>query len=151
MPLLDPDEGLHAAIAQEMVERGDWVTPRLLGEPFLDKPILFFWALAASLGLFGSNEFAFGCLACSSALLGALATGLLAAPLLRRAAGLARLGFYATMLCRSHSRRRRCTTSRWCRGSTWRCSRSATPPPTARAATLARSGALAGVWLGLAC
>src|SRR5690349_4264547 len=29
-PLMDEDEGLHAAIAQEMVERGDWTTPRLL-------------------------------------------------------------------------------------------------------------------------
>ena len=24
-PLIDPDEGLHAAIAQEMVERGDYI------------------------------------------------------------------------------------------------------------------------------
>lgn len=58
VPLLDPDEGLHAAIAQEMVDTGDWVTPRILGEPFLDKPILYFWALCTSLSLFGSNEFA---------------------------------------------------------------------------------------------
>lgn len=56
VPLIDPDEGLHAAIAQEMVERGDWVTPRVLGEPFFDKPILYFWALCCSLSLFGMNE-----------------------------------------------------------------------------------------------
>src|SRR5215510_1904393 len=55
-PLFDPDEGLHAAIAQEMVARGDYVTPTFLGEPFLDKPILFFWAEAASLGAFGDRE-----------------------------------------------------------------------------------------------
>ena len=55
-PLFDPDEGLHAAIAQEMVRRGDYVTPTFLGEPFLDKPILFFWAEAASLRLFGDTE-----------------------------------------------------------------------------------------------
>jgi 4-amino-4-deoxy-L-arabinose transferase-like glycosyltransferase len=55
-PLFDPDEGLHAAIAQEMVQRGDYVTPRFLGEPFLDKPILFFWTEAASLRVFGDNE-----------------------------------------------------------------------------------------------
>src|SRR5438445_6033837 len=53
LPLFDPDEGLHAAIAQEMVQRGDYVTPTFRGEPFLDKPILFFWAEAASLRLFG--------------------------------------------------------------------------------------------------
>ncbi|HEY3885148.1 MAG TPA: hypothetical protein VGL62_08070, partial [Vicinamibacterales bacterium] len=40
--LFDPDEGLHAAIAQEMIERGTLVTPTFLGEPFYDKPILFF-------------------------------------------------------------------------------------------------------------
>ena len=40
-PLTDPDEGLHAAIAQEMVERGDYFIPRIAGEPFLDKPFLY--------------------------------------------------------------------------------------------------------------
>src|SRR4051794_24191217 len=54
--LFDPDEGLHAAIAQEMVIRGDYVTPTFLGEPFLDKPILFFWAEALSLRAFGNHE-----------------------------------------------------------------------------------------------
>ena len=56
IPLVDPDEGLHASIAQEMVERGDWITPRFQGEAFLDKPILFTWAQAISLRLFGMNE-----------------------------------------------------------------------------------------------
>jgi len=57
-PLFDPDEGLHAAIAQEMVARGDYVTPTFLGEPFLDKPILFFWAEAASIRVLGARELA---------------------------------------------------------------------------------------------
>jgi len=56
IPLADPDEGLHAAIAQEMVEKGDWIVPRLLDEPFLDKPILYFWAIAASLKTLGMSE-----------------------------------------------------------------------------------------------
>ena len=55
-PLLDPDEGLHASIAQEMVERGDWITPKFLGQPFFDKPILYFWIQAVSLRLLGSSE-----------------------------------------------------------------------------------------------
>lgn len=58
IPLVDPDEGLHASIAQEMVEGGDWITPRFQGEAFLDKPILFTWAQAISLKLFGMNEVA---------------------------------------------------------------------------------------------
>jgi 4-amino-4-deoxy-L-arabinose transferase-like glycosyltransferase len=87
-PLLDPDEGLHAAIAQEMVERGDWVTPRLLGQPFLDKPILFFWSLAASLALFGFSEFAVKLPGLLFGALGAGSAGLLASRVFGRRTGL---------------------------------------------------------------
>jgi 4-amino-4-deoxy-L-arabinose transferase-like glycosyltransferase len=82
VPLLDPDEGLHAAIAREMVERGDWVVPRFLGEPFLDKPILFFWAQALSLSLLGCTEAAVRLPGLLFAVAGALTTGLLARSLL---------------------------------------------------------------------
>lgn len=57
-PLLDPDEGLHAAIAQEMVETGDYLVPRFLGKTFPDKPIFYFVAQAFSLRAFGMNSFA---------------------------------------------------------------------------------------------
>src|SRR3979409_477747 len=76
--LLDPDEGLHAAISQEMVERGEYLMPRFLGKPFLDKPILYFEAQAISLRCFGMNEAAVrlpGLLFC---LLGAITTSILA-------------------------------------------------------------------------
>lgn len=78
LPLLDPDEGLHAAIAREMVERGDWVTPRLLQAPFLDKPVLFFWAQAGSISLLGPSELAVRLPGLLLGLAGALAVGLLA-------------------------------------------------------------------------
>ncbi|HEX5474431.1 MAG TPA: glycosyltransferase family 39 protein [Vicinamibacterales bacterium] len=81
-PLLDPDEGLHAAIAQEMVARGDYVTPTFLGEPFLDKPILFFWAEAASLRVFGSTEAAVRLPPLLFGLLGILSMWLLARSML---------------------------------------------------------------------
>jgi 4-amino-4-deoxy-L-arabinose transferase-like glycosyltransferase len=55
-PLLDPDEGLHASIAQEMVESGEYLVPRFCGVPFRDKPIVFFLAEAASLRMFGATE-----------------------------------------------------------------------------------------------
>jgi 4-amino-4-deoxy-L-arabinose transferase-like glycosyltransferase len=55
-PLLDPDEGIHATIAQEMVERGDYFVPRFCGTPFRDKPFLYSAAQAISLRLFGMNE-----------------------------------------------------------------------------------------------
>jgi 4-amino-4-deoxy-L-arabinose transferase len=77
--LMDPDEGLHAAISQEMLSRGDFVVPRFLGEPFLDKPILFFWSQCASMRLFGENEAAVRLPGLVFGALGAITTGWIAA------------------------------------------------------------------------
>ncbi len=98
IPLLDPDEGLHAAIAQEMVESGDWVTPKLLGEPFLDKPILYFWAEALSLKLFGMVEAAVRLPGLMFGLLGALTTAIVAWRMFGRTAGYVAGLFYATTI-----------------------------------------------------
>ena len=38
-----PDEPRYASIAREMAESGDWVTPRLWGEPWFEKPPMLFW------------------------------------------------------------------------------------------------------------
>ena len=76
-PLLDPDEGLHASIAQEMIERNQWITPTFLGQPFLDKPIFYFWAQIVSLRLFGHCEAAVRLPGLMFGLLGAITTGLL--------------------------------------------------------------------------
>lgn len=96
-PLLDPDEGLHAAIALEMVERGDWVVPRFLGQPFLDKPILFFWAQAASLAVLGPTEAAVRLPGHLFGLLGAVATGLLAAVFVGPRGAAIAASIYATL------------------------------------------------------
>jgi 4-amino-4-deoxy-L-arabinose transferase-like glycosyltransferase len=80
-PLTDPDEGLHAAIAQEMHERGEIVVPSFLGEPFRDKPILFFWTQLVSLAMFGMSEAAVRLPGVAFAILGVLTTGWLAATL----------------------------------------------------------------------
>ena len=58
MPLLDPDEGLYAEIAREMVTRGDWVIPHVNGLPYLEKPPLYFWLTASTFRLFGPSEWA---------------------------------------------------------------------------------------------
>ncbi len=97
-PLLDPDEGLHASIAQEMVERGDWITPHFLGRPFLDKPIFYFWVQAASLRLLGANETAVRLPGLMFGLLGAVTTGLLAWRMFGRATGLIAGILYATTI-----------------------------------------------------
>ena len=57
-PLWDTDEGMHAATSKDMILAGDYITPRLNGETFYDKPVLFNWLAAASLRVFGFTEFA---------------------------------------------------------------------------------------------
>lgn len=57
-PLLDPDEGRYAEVAREMLESGDFVTPRLNYVKYLEKPPLFYWATAASLWACGETEWA---------------------------------------------------------------------------------------------
>jgi 4-amino-4-deoxy-L-arabinose transferase-like glycosyltransferase len=56
--LWEPDEGRYAEIAREMVVSGDYVTPRDDFELYFEKPPLVYWANAASIKLFGVNEFA---------------------------------------------------------------------------------------------
>ena len=41
--LVGPDEPRYASIAREMARSGDWVTPRLAGEPWFEKPALVYW------------------------------------------------------------------------------------------------------------
>jgi 4-amino-4-deoxy-L-arabinose transferase-like glycosyltransferase len=58
MALLNQDEGMHAATSREMVQTGDWLTPRFNGENFYDKPALFNWFVAVCLVVLGYTEFA---------------------------------------------------------------------------------------------
>lgn len=55
-PLMDPDEGRNAMVAQEMMATGSWNVPRFNGLPFLDKPPAFFWAVAGSFMLTQPGE-----------------------------------------------------------------------------------------------
>ena len=45
--LLGPDEPRYASIGREMAFSGDWVTPRLWGQPWFEKPPLLYWMVAA--------------------------------------------------------------------------------------------------------
>ncbi|MBW2708203.1 MAG: glycosyltransferase family 39 protein, partial [Deltaproteobacteria bacterium] len=57
-PLLDPDEGRYAEIPREMLESGDFITPRLNYVEYFEKPPLFYWLTAGSMALFGQKEWA---------------------------------------------------------------------------------------------
>lgn len=76
-PFFEPDESRYAQIALEMVQSGDYLVPRLLGEPYLDKPPLLYWVTAASFRLMGPSEFAARFPGALAAMLTVLATSLL--------------------------------------------------------------------------
>jgi 4-amino-4-deoxy-L-arabinose transferase-like glycosyltransferase len=61
-----------------MVETGDWVTPRLYGKPWFEKPPLYYWGAALSFKLFGVSEAAARLPSAVSALLATLAFAWLA-------------------------------------------------------------------------
>lgn len=46
--MLGPDEPRYAAIGREMARSGDWITPRLWGEPWFEKPPLLYWMTGAA-------------------------------------------------------------------------------------------------------
>ncbi len=58
-PLMDSTESRYAEIARKMLETGDWLMPQFdYGVPFWGKPPLSTWLSAASMAIFGVNEFA---------------------------------------------------------------------------------------------
>ena len=54
--LVPPDEGRYAEMAREMFVSGDWITPRLNGIKYFEKPPLQAWMNAASFALFGLGD-----------------------------------------------------------------------------------------------
>lgn len=55
-PLSVPDEGRYVEIPREMVVTGDWLTPRLNGVKYFEKPPLFYWFEAGVIKVLGLNE-----------------------------------------------------------------------------------------------
>jgi len=50
------EEMRRALIGYEMMETGDWIVPRVQGDPLLSRPPLQNWVIAASTAIFGSRE-----------------------------------------------------------------------------------------------
>jgi 4-amino-4-deoxy-L-arabinose transferase-like glycosyltransferase len=76
--LTGPDEPRYAWIARAMAETGDWVTPRLYGQPWFEKPILYYWAAAVGFLLHLPAEWAARLPSACAALAAALTIGWLA-------------------------------------------------------------------------
>jgi 4-amino-4-deoxy-L-arabinose transferase-like glycosyltransferase len=73
-----PDEPRYAWIARDIAETGDWVTPRLYGKPWFEKPPLYYWCAALSFKIFGVSEAAARLPSAIAALLATLALAWLA-------------------------------------------------------------------------
>jgi 4-amino-4-deoxy-L-arabinose transferase-like glycosyltransferase len=54
--LVPSDEGRYAEMAREMTATGDWITPRLNGLKYFEKPPLQTWMNALTFELFGLGE-----------------------------------------------------------------------------------------------
>jgi 4-amino-4-deoxy-L-arabinose transferase-like glycosyltransferase len=55
--LIHSDEGRYAALALEMARSGDWITPRLNGLLYFEKPAFQYWIGALSFQTLGLSEF----------------------------------------------------------------------------------------------
>src|SRR4029077_9815895 len=56
--LMDDSDAVLAQAARTMLSSGDWVTARLDGVAYLEKPPLIYWLMAASYRIFGVHDWA---------------------------------------------------------------------------------------------
>ncbi len=86
--LINPDEGRYAEIPREMVATGDWLTPRLNGIKYFEKPPLQYWATATAFVAFGEHHWTARLWPALTGFLGVLATAWATAMLFSPPAGL---------------------------------------------------------------
>jgi 4-amino-4-deoxy-L-arabinose transferase-like glycosyltransferase len=86
--LIKPDEGRYAEIPREMVATGDWLTPRLNGLKYFEKPPLQYWTTAAAYEAFGIGEWTSRLWTALTGFCGVLVVGGTAARLYDRRTGL---------------------------------------------------------------
>ena len=56
--LIGADEPRYAQVAREMLQRHDWITPVLYGQPWLEKPPLYYWQAMIAYSIFGVSDWA---------------------------------------------------------------------------------------------
>lgn len=57
-PITDTVESNYALTAKEMADTSDWLSPRIYGHFWYDKPVMIYWLLALAMKLFGYSELA---------------------------------------------------------------------------------------------
>ncbi len=87
-PLANPDEGRYTEIAREMALSGDYVTPRLNGVKYFEKPPLVYWLSALTFKAFGVSQFTARLWIALFAVMGTVLTYYAASSIYGRAAGL---------------------------------------------------------------
>jgi 4-amino-4-deoxy-L-arabinose transferase-like glycosyltransferase len=87
-PISGGDDGRNAEIPREMLATGDWVTPRLNGVNYFEKPPLVYWAGALAQKFLGPSEWSLRSVPALAALAGVLLTYAAARRLHGRPAGL---------------------------------------------------------------
>jgi 4-amino-4-deoxy-L-arabinose transferase-like glycosyltransferase len=103
--LIHSDEGRYAALALEMARSGDWITPRLNGLLYFEKPALQYWIGALSFRWFGVSEFSARLWPGLAGFLTLLTVGLTAARLWGKEAGVQAFAITASttwIVCNSH-------------------------------------------------
>ena len=86
--LINPDEGRYAEIPREMVATGDWLTPRLNGIKYFEKPPLQYWATATAYTAFGEHHWTARLWPALAGFVGVLATAFATAKLFDARTGL---------------------------------------------------------------
>ena len=94
--LWHPDEGRYVEISREMTVSGDYVTPRLNGVKYFEKPVLFYWLQAGAIKVFGISESAMRLWPAAFALIGCLAVYVAGRKLYDRRTGLIAAAVLAT-------------------------------------------------------
>ena len=54
--LIGADEPRYAQVAREMLDHRDWITPTLGGDPWLEKPPLYYWQAMLAFFVFGVSD-----------------------------------------------------------------------------------------------
>lgn len=58
IPVTDPVETNYTQTAKEMLMSGDFISPRIFGNFWYDKPVFFYWELIGAFSIFGISDFA---------------------------------------------------------------------------------------------